>query len=326
MLFNELEYLQRFGIFFRSPEFSSSYKPVFLKSIMDLADYDEHNPTKLLGHQWIKGTTDKLQVELEFPAIRFTKYYWDMHYRFRLKQSQNPSDVNIHKFFKDTDENLLRPPTLEDLVNEKHRELRRNVIRSSIKPQVLGKLNKDLELYEIVKGKNHIIFEHGIVEFFKKFKGILNPAIDYILTKYLESINFSPRIAEKVRGKPKRDYLTAREKEVLRKLHDACFYCGKVVTRYHFDHVIPFDYLFSTELFNSVLACERCNSQKLNKLPTKVIFAKVLERNKKLAMLSGYDQEWYCDVYRKCVIEYHGKREYFKPKRWFQVSSGAFAT
>jgi hypothetical protein len=72
----------------------------------------------------------------------------------RLRQSHTPSDVNIHKFFKDTGENLLRLPTLADLVNEKHQELRRKVIRSSIKPEVLGKLNNDLALYEIVKGKN----------------------------------------------------------------------------------------------------------------------------------------------------------------------------
>jgi 5-methylcytosine-specific restriction endonuclease McrA len=289
---------------------------VFLKSIMGLADYDdeERNATKLVGYQWIKRTTDKLHVELDFLAIRFAKYYWDMYYRFRLRQSHNPSDVNIHKFFKDTDKNLLRPPTLEDLANQKHQELRRNVIKRSIKPEVLGRLNKDLGLYEIVKGKDHIIFEHGIVEFFQKFKGILNPAINYVLTRYLERINFSPRIAEKVRGIPTRDHLTTREKEKLLKFHgDACFYCDKPVERYHIDHVIPFDYLFSTELFNSVLACARCNSRKLNRLPSEAIFDKVLDRNKKLTMPKGYDQGWYQNLYRKCIVEYHGKREYFKP-------------
>jgi len=52
---------------------------------MDLGDYNEQNIAKLLGYQWIKGTTpDKLQVELDFLAIRFAKYYWDMYYRFRL--------------------------------------------------------------------------------------------------------------------------------------------------------------------------------------------------------------------------------------------------
>jgi hypothetical protein len=80
-LFNELEILQRFGTFFRSADFSSSYKPVFLKSILDLADYDEHNPTKLPGHQWINRAPDMVHVELEFLAIRFAKYYWDMFYR-----------------------------------------------------------------------------------------------------------------------------------------------------------------------------------------------------------------------------------------------------
>jgi hypothetical protein len=285
---------------------------------MDLADYDEgkqNNVKKLLGHQWIKRTPDdKLQVELDFLAIRFAKYYWDMYYRFRLRQSHTPSDVNIHKFFIDTDENLLRPPTLEDLANEKHQELRRNVIKMSIKPEVLGKLNKDLGLYEIVKGKNHILFEHAIVEFFQKFNGILNPAINYLLTRYLERINFSPRIAEKVRGTPTRDHLTTREKEELLKFHgNACFYCERAAERYHIDHVIPFDYLFSTELFNSVLACAGCNSQKLNRLPNEEIFAKVLDRNKKLSMPNDYDQQWYQNLYRKCVVEYHGKRDCFKP-------------
>jgi len=118
-----------------------------------------------------------------------------MYYRFRLRQSHTPSDVNIHQFFKDTDKNLSRPPTLEDLANEEHQELRRNIIKRSIKPEVLGKLNKDLALYEIVKGKNHILFEQDIVGFFQKFKGILNPAINYVLTRHLERINFSPRIA-----------------------------------------------------------------------------------------------------------------------------------
>jgi hypothetical protein len=259
---------------------------------------------------------DKLQVELDFLAIRFAKYYWDMYYRFRLRQSHNPTDVNIHKFFKDTDKNLLRPPTLEDLADKEHQELRRNIIKRSIKPEVLGKLNKDLGLYEIVKGKNYILFEHGIVEFFQKFKGILNPAINYVLTRYLERINFSPRIAEKVRGTPTRDHLTRREKEELLKFHgNACFYCVRAVDIYHIDHVIPFDYLFSTELFNSVIACASCNSKKLNRLPNEEIFTKVLDRNKKLSMPSGYDQQWYQNLYRKCVAEYHGKREYFKPHR-----------
>ncbi|MFL6497603.1 MAG: HNH endonuclease [Nitrososphaera sp.] len=167
----------------------------------------------------------------------------------------------------------------------------------------------------IVKDRDHIIFKHDIVEFFRKFKGISNPAINYVLTRYLERITFSPRIAEKVRGIPARDHLTAKEKEELLKFHgNARFYCGKLVERYHIDHVIPFEYLFSTDLFNSVSACANCNSQKLNRLPTEEIFAKILERNKKLAMPNGYDQQWYQNLYRKYVIEYHIKRKNFKPR------------
>lgn len=60
---------------------------------MDLTEYDEiNNVAKLLGHQWIKRTpADKLQVDLEFLAIWFAKYYWGMYYGFRLRQSHNSS-------------------------------------------------------------------------------------------------------------------------------------------------------------------------------------------------------------------------------------------
>ena len=30
-------------------------------------------------------------------------------------------------------------------------------------------------------------------------------------------------------------------------------------------------------------------------------------------MPNGYDQEWYSNLYRKCVIEYHGRRDRLQP-------------
>lgn len=265
-MFDENEYLQRFGIFFRHADFSSSYKPVLLKSIMDLADFGDE---KLVGNQWLEKLDGKLKVELDFLAVRYAKYYWDMFYKFRLRQSHNPSDVNIHQFFKDKDENPQEPPSLQDLASEKYREIRKSIITRSIRPEVLRKLNKDLGLYEIINGKNYVFFDYGIVAFLIKYRGILLPATDYVLTRYLEKINFAPRIAEKVRGVPLRDHLTSMQKAKLLEFHSGlCFYCGRAADRHHFDHVIPFDYIFQTDVFNSVPACEKCNLAKSNRLPT----------------------------------------------------------
>ena len=69
---------------------------------------------------------------------------------------------------------------------------------------------------------------------------------------------------------------------------------------------------FSTELFNIVPACEECNGKKKKRLLSEDIFIKVLERNANSGWkLEGYTREWYQNLYGKCVVEYHGKREYF---------------
>ena len=47
-----------------------------------------------------------------------------------------------------------------------------------------------------------------------------------MITRYLEKINFVPRIAEKVSGNIPRTYLTDEEKQIILKIHESCFYCG----------------------------------------------------------------------------------------------------
>ena len=66
---------------------------------------------KQIKSETIKVTETKknkksLRVDLNFFAVLFIKYYWDMLYKFRLKQSATRNqygddDINIHKNFKD---------------------------------------------------------------------------------------------------------------------------------------------------------------------------------------------------------------------------------
>ncbi len=297
----EEELLNRFHVFFNNVDLSSTYKPVFLKSIMDLSDFGKPG---VVGSQWVEKVGNQLKVDLNFVVIRYAKYYWDMYYKFNLRQSHTPQDVNIHKFFGDK-QDPHKPPTLTDLAEEKYETLRKEMISKSIKPQVLKRLNNDLCLYQIINGKNYILFDHNIIEFLKKYKGILIPAINFITTRYLEKINSSPRIAEKVLGKIPRSFLKPDEKKIIMKYHDSCFYCGKIEQDYAFDHVIPFDYIYQTDLFNMVPACTSCNGSKSNRLSTREFFNKVLERNKKIKELKDYSASWYENLYDKCKLEYH---------------------
>lgn len=55
-----------------------------------------------LDENEIEKIDSKLKVELDFVAVRYTKYFCDMYYKFKLRQSHNPADVNIHQFFNES--------------------------------------------------------------------------------------------------------------------------------------------------------------------------------------------------------------------------------
>jgi len=72
----EDRYLLRFNAFFSNSEkLSSTYKPVFVKSLIDISDYDEQNLHRLIGHKWITRQNDKLKVDLNFIVIRYIQYF-----------------------------------------------------------------------------------------------------------------------------------------------------------------------------------------------------------------------------------------------------------
>jgi hypothetical protein len=67
----EDRHLLRFNTFFNSEKLSSTYKPVFVKSLIAISDYDEQNLHRLIGHKWITRHSDKLKVDLNFIAEIF---------------------------------------------------------------------------------------------------------------------------------------------------------------------------------------------------------------------------------------------------------------
>src|SRR5215207_4554153 len=91
------------------------------------------------------------------------------------------------------------------------------------------------DLYERVLHQDYIILDYSIVPFFAKYRSILVAALNFIITRYLEKINFVPRIAEKVSGNIPRTYLTNEEKQTILKMHDSCFYCNARTTAYYMD-------------------------------------------------------------------------------------------
>ena len=111
----EEEYFQKFIRFIRNSTQAGTYQFVFLKSLFYLAGYKDLKPNiNWAWDEWIREDGESLKVDLNFIAVLYIKYYWDMLYKFRLKQAQPNNeyadDVNIHKNFKDESGEPKQPP------------------------------------------------------------------------------------------------------------------------------------------------------------------------------------------------------------------------
>ena len=62
--------ISEFNRFFSSKSLASTYKPTFVKCLLDLGDYKEDE-----GSQWIEKQDGSLIVDLNFVAARFLRYY-----------------------------------------------------------------------------------------------------------------------------------------------------------------------------------------------------------------------------------------------------------
>ena len=317
------DYLGMFNRFFNKGRMSSTYKQVFLRSLLDVGDMnDPERAKRLVGREWLRMENGKLLLDLNFIAIRFAKYYWDMEYSFRLRQSQDPEDANITRLIRRTHDPGKKPPTIQDLSDDGMESFRKAVINKSIKREVLVHRLTDMKgLYKKIDAYT-ISLEADMVPFLDTHRILLRKGLNNTLTKYLEKLNrMTPQIANKIDSEGiKRTPLKTDFHLLMGRLQDSrCFYCKNRLRRPHVDHVIPYNYVFSTDPYNCTLACQQCNCTKSDMLPNEDLFQDILERNKHDDVLayfesanSIYSEKSYVRLFESCVEEYNGKA-FFSP-------------
>ena len=158
-----------FNAFFRKPDMASTYKPVFLSGLVDIASRKAGGPLDVDG--WISTEGGLVRVDLNLAAVPFAKFYWDMlagfgprHTPLRMADDKSRSKdvVNIVKVINaevarrkieglravapgvGSGGNAVpasgRPPTLKELASDVMAEFRESVIKESIKPEVVRHL------------------------------------------------------------------------------------------------------------------------------------------------------------------------------------------
>ena len=295
-----------FNRFFLSKSLASTYKPTLLKCLLDLADYSENE-----GSQWVKQTNDSLEVDLNFVAARFIRYYWPLRFKFKLKQEATPTPIAMYRLLDEyvqLFEKNKSQPSKRELCSDKFSGLRLKTIREGIKPQVLRKLLNDCKIYSVTKSSNSIIIKKSTVNFMKDHKKILEYALNHVIAEYLEKFNQAPNISTKLEEKIPRTTLKKVDfDEIIKLQRSKCFYCEKTGDEFAQEHFVPWNYVFDTQSFNTVAACKNCNSSKSDRLSDKKYLKKILVRNKNLQKKSyGYSDETFRNLFSSCISEYHG--------------------
>ena len=216
-----------FNKFFKRPRMASTYKPVLLAALVDIAAREEGGP--LDAGRWLSTEGGRVCVDLELVAIPFAKYYWDMaaafdprHTPARMADPDNPGrDINIVGLIHDEiarrkEEAACReragaagaagagrgwkrsasssatadgaPPTLEELASDEMAGFRDRVVEKSIKPEVLPSLLK-LGLYEARRGKGSIVLDEEAAGYMRRNAATLKVALSDLVARHLEDNN-----------------------------------------------------------------------------------------------------------------------------------------
>ena len=159
------------------------------------------------------------------------------------------------------------------------------ILKQDVSWRFLNLKNETASIYQYQKGDDYLILSNQNV--IAEYSDILFESINFRWTQILENFNSSPRVAKKVRvldlQEIKRNSLTKFRPflNISNPSHN-CFICGEKIIGEtpSIDHVIPWSFLFSDDIWNLVYTHQSCNSQKSNIIPTENEIEKLEERNR----------------------------------------------
>lgn len=250
----------------------------------------------------------EISLPLEDIAKCMIKYYWNQLFFFKLKQSPYSSkspiicqltEKMINEYKKGT--GSVIPVWFDQglIFFEKHKSFYDDIVKKVAK--VLPKdvswrfknvASKEIQLYtyDNIGKSNVVIFSLENIKLLKEYGFILSRLLNYKWTQLLEKFNYVPKIASKVKGisdeKINRRNLTKYRDELIKQYNGKAidFYTGEEIppSEISVDHVIPWSFMYSDDIWNLVLTSKSNNSSKLNTIPSQEVIDKLKERNQEL--------------------------------------------
>lgn len=278
----------------RECNYDNTYKMAWAKSLVELS---------------LEIQLEEMDIDINLSEIaeKFIKYYWNQTIFFDMVQGSNLTKIpTILQLVKKLIEEYfgyigMRKPDrferVEYLLKEKlckeYNQTISNVVKV-LKSDVSWRFIcidgvSHEEIYKYFKNENKIVINKENLNVLKENSEDLFDLINYRWGLILESFNSSPRINRKVKiideQEVKRNSLNKFKKFIeLENTDCKCFICGNKIDLkdLSIDHVIPWSYLYSDDLWNLVYVHKSCNSSKSNIIPTKLDIEKLKIRNERM--------------------------------------------
>lgn len=270
------------------------------KYVQDLCEVIRHremeNTYKMV---WIRSIIETCVIEPDIETINFDQlsrkifgYYWNQTIYFDLEQSPNPKkrpeiyQLVVAEIDKYRSLYGYQPQWFSKIENKVRIPISRisKVLSKDVCWRFLLVSGTEFDLYDLDKKRRTIRVKRP--DLMREYSQLLFELINYRWVQKLEEFNHAPRIAKKVRGtdgeKLKRASLTKfKEYLDIENPDHICFYTGAKIAKKDLaiDHVLPWSYLFSDDLWNLVYVDRSYNSSKGNRLPSEEVIQKLENRN-----------------------------------------------
>ena len=292
------------------------------------------NTYKLAWGRSLLECVRMLDIILPFHTFSFTeiahrmlRYYWNQVAFFNLRQGPSKKPILVQET-----EKLIK------FVNEKRRSNTplwfdhaesillqySNVYETSIN-RMAKVLGHDVAWrFMRIKGENHPLYtldlnqrEVGFtmhqVMILKEYAYVLSQLLNYRWAQLLEKFNQAPEIALKVKGlsqeKLRRSSLRQYRDILLSTANNGSiidFYTGQPLSQSEIsvDHVIPWSFMYSDDIWNLVLTSKSYNSTKSNIIPSDSTIKRLQVRNKNLLKQLPQETKYYRDLKMAIDLDY----------------------
>lgn len=273
----------------RECNYTNTYKMAWAKSLVEISLEEKYNQ-------------ENIEIPLINIAEKFIKYYWNQTIFFDLIQGSNlkktPLIVQyiktlIEKYYNHIGKRKpIRFERIEELLKnnlKKEYHICLTKTAKTLKADVCWRFTfidgKNYNIYKYTKGDNNLEISSLNLKILKENYEDLFDFINYKWGLILESFNNSPKINRKVLiidQEIERKPLTKFKKYLdLENPEKKCFKCEKHIDTKNvsIDHVIPWSYIYSDDLWNLVYVHKSCNSAKSNIIPLEKDITKLKERN-----------------------------------------------